>query len=300
MKNILLIGAACMALAACSTVDDLMGGDDAAAKAAEAAAANSAKLAAVLEAQDDDAKARYQYRNPQATLEFFGIEPGMTVVDSLPGKVWYAGILSDYLGPKGKVIGVDYSMEMWPLFGGFATEEWLAKRADWKSTWLADMAEGVDADDAPVDAFVYGSLPEDMHGTADAVLMVRAAHHFNRFEDEGGFFTQALADVSNVLKDGGTLGIVQHRAPEGNSDEASEGDNGYVKQSRIITFVEAAGFELVESSEINANPKDAPSDSDIVWRLPPTLGTSRDNEELRAEMQAIGESDRMTLKFRKQ
>jgi predicted methyltransferase len=301
----LLMGAAALAIVACgdnqpaqteAPADETAASEDV---VEEAVMTAEEKLDAVLAAQDEDTKARYQYRHPKETLMFFGIEPGMTVVDSLPGTVWYSGILSDYLGPDGKVIGADYSMEMWPLFGGFATEEWLANRANWKETYVANVNETRDEDDAPVEAFVYGSLPEEMYGTADVVMMVRAAHHFNRFEDEHGFFTQALEDVSNVLKPGGTLGVIQHRAPEGNSDEWSTGDNGYVKQSRIISFVEAHGFELVDTSEINANPNDQPTEDDIVWRLPPTLGTSGEDPELRAQMETIGESDRMTLKFRK-
>jgi len=132
--------------------------------------------------------------------------------------------------------------------------------------------------------------------------MIRAAHHLNRFEQEGGFFTTALQDVHTVLKPDGILGIVQHRAPETNSDRWAEGDNGYVKQSHMIAFVEAAGFRLVETSEINANPKDQPTNEDYVWRLPPSLRLQVEGEALeqqRAAMRAIGESDRMTLKFRK-
>ena len=300
----LMMSAAALALAACA--QETPSASDASEPAAtpeaeETAAAPSAeeRLDAVLAEQDDEVKARYGARHPKETLMFFGVEPGMTVVDSLAGSVWYTGLLSDYLGADGRVIAADYAMDMWPLFGGFATEEWIAERANWPTTFVEGVDENRDEDDAPVETFVYGSLPEAMHGSADVVLMVRAAHHFNRFEDDGGFFTEALEDVMNVLKPGGVLGIVQHRAPEGHSDEWATGDNGYVKQSQIISFVEGAGFEFVEASEINANPNDQPTEDDIVWRLPPTLGTSEENPELRAEMEAIGESDRMTVKFRK-
>ena len=102
-----------------------------------------------------------------------------------------------------------------------------------------------------------------------------------------------------ILKPGGVVGVVQHRAAESADDGWANGDNGYVKQSRIISVFESAGFELVETSEINVNPRDQPTQEEFVWRLPPTLGTSQEDEELRAEMEAIGESDRMTLKFRK-
>jgi nucleotide-binding universal stress UspA family protein len=149
-------------------------------------------------------------------------------------------------------------------------------------------------------AFDRGSVAEKVikHSTRP-VLMVRAFHHFNRFEEEGGFRTAALADAMAMLKPGGIVGVVQHRAPEANSDKWAEGDNGYVKQSEIIKAFEGAGFEFVGSSEVNANPADKPTEADIVWRLPPTLGTSRKDPALKAQMEAIGESDRMTLKFRK-
>jgi len=223
----------------------------------------------------------------------------MTVVDSLPGTFWYSGILAAYLGPDGKVIGADYSMPMWRLFGGFADEEWLKKQENWAETWVGGAGEWTGEGAAEVGSMVYGSVPDELAGTADVVLLVRALHHFNRFEEEGGYFTEAFADIHKVLKLGGVIGVVQHRAPAGNSDKWAEGDNGYLKQDQIIAAFEGAGFEFVASSEINANPKDQPTEDEFVWRLPPTLGTSEENEELKAEIMAIGESDRMTLLFRK-
>ncbi|WP_425409154.1 class I SAM-dependent methyltransferase [Hyphococcus sp.] len=262
-------------------------------------AAASESLDAILDSQPDDVKARYQYRHPKETLEFFGVEPGMTVVDSLPGEPgWYGNILIPYLGAEGKLIGADYSTEMWPLFTNFATPEFLENRQTWSEQFIT-AAQDVAGEDGPqIDAFVYGSAPERLAGTADVVLMMRAAHHFNRLED-GRFFTEALDDINMILKPGGIVGVVQHRAPEDTPDEWAIGDAGYVKQTQIVSVFENAGFELVDESEINANPNDQPTTDDIVWRLPPSLATSGDNPELRAEMQAIGESDRMTLKFRK-
>lgn len=299
MRKLLLVSCAAFALSGCQTLDGLKTIGNAESRAAEEAAANSAKLAGILDAQDEDTKARYDARNPQETVEFFGIEPGMTVVDTIAGQTWYAGILSDYLGTDGRVIAADYAVDMWALFGGFANEEFLERRASWPQTFVETAAENIDEDDAPVSAFAFGSMPDEFAGTADVVMMVRAVHHLNRFEEDGDYFTKALGDVATILKPGGILGVVQHRAPETNSDKASEGDNGYVKQSHVIAFIENAGFELVGTSEVNANPRDVPTDSDFVWRLPPTLGNSADDEELRATYVAIGESDRMTLKFRK-
>lgn len=260
---------------------------------------DGAKLTAVLAAQPAEVKARYEARNPKATLDFFGIAPGMTVVEALPGGGWYTKILMPYLGTDGKVIGADYALDMWPHFGGFATEEFLEKKKTWPATWT-EQATGWGIENAAnVAAFAFGSRDTSLDGTADAALFIRAMHNLNRFADKGDYMGAALSDVHALLKPGGTLGIVQHRSPEDNDAAWANGSNGYLKQSDVIAKVEAAGFELIESSEINANPKDTPTTEDIVWRLPPSLGTSRDNEELKAEMMAIGESDRMTLKFRK-
>lgn len=263
------------------------------------AVANEAKLDGALAAQSVETKARYDARNPKQTLTFFGVEPGMTVVEALPGGGWYSKILLPYLGHDGELIGADYSMEMWPLFGGFATPEFIEKRKTWVTDAVEAAQEWRGEHGAKASAFVFGSMPEEMEGAADVVLFIRALHNLARFNDEGGFFDEALADAHAVLKPGGIVGVVQHRAPEGNSDEWASGDNGYLKQSWVIEQFEAAGFELVDSSEVNANPKDQPAEEDIVWRLPPTLGTSKDNPELMAQMKEIGESDRMTLKFRK-
>jgi predicted methyltransferase len=108
-----------------------------------------------------------------------------------------------------------------------------------------------------------------------------------------------MAAIRGMLKADGLVGVVQHRAPESATDEWADGNNGYLKQSAVIDLFEKAGFELVASSEINANPRDKPGPEDDVWRLPPSLRTSKDNPELRDAMLAIGESDRMTLLFRK-
>ncbi|MEO1027760.1 MAG: methyltransferase [Pseudomonadota bacterium] len=262
--------------------------------------ASSDILSAALEGQPDDAKARYPYRNPKETIEFFGIEPGMTVVEVLPGGGWYSKILIPYLGDEGTLIGADYSVDMWGNFGGFATEEFLEGKKTWPETWVTNATEWLGENTTDLKAFAFGSRDESLDGTVDVVVMVRAIHHLNRFNtDEKNYMTEALGDINALLKPGGVLGIVGHRAPEANDDDWANGDNGYNKQSAVIGWAEAAGFELVESSEINANPLDKPTEDDFVWRLPPTLGTSGDNPELRAEMQAIGETDRMTLKFRK-
>jgi predicted methyltransferase len=142
-------------------------------------------------------------------------------------------------------------------------------------------------------------MPVELKGTADAVLFIRALHNLARFEEEGGYLTAALQDAFDVLKPGGTVGVVQHRARDTKSDEWAGGQRGYLKMSFVIAKMEEAGFEFEGGIEINMNEKDQPGEEDIVWRLPPSFATSHENPELKAEMEAIGESNRMTLKFRK-
>lgn len=302
----LLLGASALALAACGgepaettqpaaddVVDAVVESDDDVADAAEAS-----DLAAVVAALPEDAQARVPHRNPVETLSFFGVEPGMTVVDTLPGNPWYSGILIDYLGADGTVIGADYSPEMWTHFGDFSPEP--GSKDGWTAEWTATAEGWRNAEtDAAVGAVQFGNITDDVAGTVDVILQVRSLHHFNRLEDEGEFMTKGLADMMALLKPGGHVGVVQHRAPEDAADEWATGDAGYVKQSAVVAAFEAAGFELVSSSEVNANPNDQPTADDFVWRLPPTLATSREDDALKAEMEAIGESDRMTLLFRK-
>ena len=260
--------------------------------------ADSERLATVLAAQPADVQARYAWRHPQETLVFFGVEPGMTVVEALPGGGWYSKVLLPYLGSEGRLIGADYALEMYPLFG-FFNEEQLKAKETWMQQFTADATAWAGEGGAAVSAFVLGSLPEELKGQADAVLLIRALHNLARFEQEGGFLSAALQNAYDVLKPGGIVGVVQHQARDGMPDEWASGRNGYLKKDFVIARMEAAGFELVDSSSFNENDKDVPTTEDIVWRLPPSLATSRDNPELRGRMEAIGESNRMTLKFRK-
>jgi predicted methyltransferase len=259
---------------------------------------SSARLDAILVAQSDEVKARYQYRNPQETLEFFGIEPGMTVVEALPGGGWYSQILVPYLGEDGRLIGANYAHPMWPEFGFFG-QDFIDSMETWTTDW-PQQAEAWRGDDgATVEAFEFGSMPDELAGQADAVLLIRALHNLARFEDKGGFLTAAMNDVNRILKPGGIVGVVQHEARPEMSDDWASGDNGYLKKQFVIDRFTAAGFELVDESDVNQNPNDRPTAEDVVWRLPPSYQTSGEDPELRAAMDEIGESNRMTLKFRK-
>jgi predicted methyltransferase len=258
----------------------------------------SERLASVLAAQSEEFRARYRYRHPQETLEFFEVEPGMTVVEALPGGGWYTKVLLPYLGLDGHLIGADYAEDMWPLFGFYSEEQLEAKK-----TWIADFIAGAEEwrgdDSAGVSAFVLGSLPGEMHGTADRFLFIRALHNLSRFEGQGEYLTKAIGNAYDILKPGGIVGVVQHQAPDEMSDEWAGGSRGYLKKKRVIALLEGGGFEYLGEIGINHNHNDKPGEEDIVWRLSPSFATSRDNPQLKAELAAIGESNRMTLKFRK-
>jgi predicted methyltransferase len=252
-------------------------------------------LQAALDAQDDAAKARYNSRNPGETLAFFGIEPGMTVAEALPGGGWYSKILLPYLGPEGKLVGAHYPDDMWPRFG--FGDEWAATRVEASNTWTTTAAEWGVENGAKLADYKLTEMPEEMAGKLDAVLFIRALHNLNRFNADAGYMDATLAETFKALKPGGIVGVVQHNAPEANSDEWANGSNGYLKKAAVIAMFESAGFELVDSSDVNANPKDVPTEEDFVWRLPPTTAGTEEGTPERAAMEAIGESNRMTLKF---
>lgn len=269
----------------------------------DADAAELDRLAEVLDAQPEDIKARYAYRHPHQTLDFFGIEPGMTVVEALPGGGWYTRILLPYLGSDGHLIGANYALDMWPHFP-FGTDEFMERIRQWPEAFPEQAGQWCENDCAEVSTFWLGSMPDELAGTADAVLFVRALHNLARLQAEGidNYLDAALADAYNVLRPGGVFGVVQHQARADMPDDWADGSNGYLKQSFVIEQAEAAGFELVDESAINNNPDDLPATDEYVWRLPPSQRLPEDVENpdaLRARYEAIGESHRMTLKFRK-
>lgn len=254
-------------------------------------------LEAAVAARSADDRARDSARNPAATLAFFQVEPGMTVAEGLPGGGWYTRILANYLGSEGTLYGVTYADRMWQMFS-WANPEWIAKRMA-GSAKFPSLVAGFTDNGIAARGFAFEGMPADVRGTVDRVLMIRALHNLNRFEAEGGTRSAALADIHAMLADDGLVGVVQHRAPESASDEGAQGARGYLKESAVIDMFESAGFTLVASSEINANPKDQPGATDIVWRLPPSRRGTEEGTPERAAVEAIGESDRMTLLFRK-
>jgi len=310
MRKFLTLTTAALILAACSnaetdtvkadvtktveaTQDATAGSDKTYTKHAEF---DLPKLKAILKAQPEKAQARYGARHPAQTLKFFGIKPGMAVGEALPGGGWYTKILVPYLGEEGKLVGIDYSLDMWPEFS-FANEEFIAKKKNWPAEFVSKAAEWAPADGAKISATTFGDAAGASAGSLDAVLFIRAMHNLSRFENEGQYMTQALATTHAMLKPGGIVGVVQHRAPESAEDSWAIGSAGYLKQSKVVAAFENAGFKLIKKSGINANPKDKPTSDDVVWRLPPSL---RGSEETKEARMAIGESNRMTLLFKKQ
>jgi len=259
---------------------------------------DGAKLDSILADQPDKVKARFEARNPAETLEFFGITPGMSVGEALPGGGWYTKILAPYLGEDGKLLGIDYTLDMWSEFS-FANEAFIETKKSWPEDFVAKSAEWAPENGPEFAGMTFGTPVGDMAETLDAVLFVRAAHNLSRFESDGGYLTQAMKTTYDVLKSGGLVGVVQHRAPAEWDDAAANGSAGYLKQANVISAFESAGFEFVKSSEINANPKDQPVVGESVWRLPPSLSGASDDAALKAERIAIGETDRMTLLFKK-
>ncbi len=261
-------------------------------------ASNASSIESALAAQSEEVKARFEYRNPQATLDFFNVKEGMTVVEALPGGGWYSKILLPALGEEGKLVGVDYALEMWSNFD-FMTPERIEAKKTWVETWSSKANEWRNDGDGSVAAFQFDALPNEMKGSADAVLFIRALHNLFRFEENGGYLSKALKETHAVLKEGGVVGVVQHQAREDRPDDWADGRNGYLKKSAVIEHFEKHGFELVGESKVNENDKDQANEGDFVWRLPPSLSGSKDDADKRAAMLEIGESHRMTLLFKK-
>ncbi|KTE24730.1 MULTISPECIES: methyltransferase domain-containing protein [unclassified Sphingopyxis] len=219
--------------------------------------------------------ARDKYRHPAETLAFFGVKPGDTVVELWPGAGWYTEILAPLAKAGG---GTLYAAAPWDRG---------LNRVKAKQTENADVYGAVKLAEFPN----AGTNPKVPDGSADVVLTFRNVHNW-RFDGKDNT-AEAFKQIFAMLKPGGTLGIVDHRLNE-SDDSAKEEKSGYMKESSIIGFAEAAGFKLAGKSEINANPKDTKDYPKGVWTLPPTLTEGDANRDTYL---AIGESDRMTLKF---
>ncbi|MBB5685510.1 class I SAM-dependent methyltransferase [Sphingobium boeckii] len=216
---------------------------------------------------------RDQYRHPAETLAFFGVKPGAVVVEALPGGGWYTEILAPYLAKSGTL----YLAQSEGKGRDRLTAKFAADTATYGKVKFSEFP-------------MKGTAIPD--GSADVVLTFRNVHNLIMDKDTT-VPDQAFAGFFRALKPGGVLGVVDHRLPE-DRDIALEKSSGYLKRSTIVALAEKAGFKLAGETEINANPKDTADWAKGVWTLPPTLANG---DVDKAKYQAIGESDRMTLKF---
>lgn len=228
-------------------------------------------------------RARDRYRHPQETLEFFGLEDNMIVVEIWPGaKGWYTEILAPVLRERGKLYAAQFSEQ---------------SGVDFFRSSRAIFLEKIASQPEVYDRVVVTTLepPEQLEiapkGSADRVLTFRNVHNWMKSGNADTVF-KAFFDA---LKPGGVLGVVEHRGIEGQAQDPSA-DSGYVTESQVKSFARNAGFEWVDATEINANHKDTTIHPAGVWTLPPALRLGDQDVQKYLE---IGESDRMTLKFRK-
>jgi len=240
---------------------------------APAAKPDPAIAKAIADSRRSEAnRARDAYRHPAETLAFFEVRPGQTVVEFYPGGGWYTEILAPALKGNGRYVALS------PERGLPGTTALVERNKDWFGP-------------VTVAAFSPTAASAIAPGSADRVLTFRNIHNLIMAGD--AVAAKAFADFHAALKPGGILGVVDHRLPE-DMDVALEKKSGYIKRSTIIRLATAAGFKLAGESTVNANARDSHGWPDGVWTLPPTYKLG---DVDRAKYQAIGESDRLTLKF---
>jgi predicted methyltransferase len=228
-------------------------------------------------------KARDAFRHPAETLAFFHVGPEMKVGEYAPGGGWYSRLLGHYLGGEGQLVG---------LYANPLT----ATADPARQQRIRDTAAGFGKEVAgytglPAEKFAGITLDnlEGHKGTFDRILVMRAMHNLLR----GGTADTELKAMRELLKDDGLIGIEQHRAKADAPWSYANGTKGYLREADVIDFMRINGFELVAASEINANPKDTADHKEGVWEMPPVLATKRE------DLKGLGESDRMTLLFKK-
>jgi len=235
------------------------------------------------EQRSEQNRARDAARHPQQTLDFFEVKSNATVIEIWPGKGWYTEILAPYI----KQGGGQFIAAGFPLEGG---PKWRNKMQKAYLNFLAKEPTYYDAvrvvEIGPPSAWALGK-----DNSADTVLTFRNVHNWVK----GGYEKAMFEAMYKVLKPGGILGVTDHRAKP-NTDIETQKKSGYLTEQLVIALAEEAGFVLAGSSEINANAKDSTNHPKGVWTLPPML---RLGDQDRAKYLAIGESDRMTLKFKK-
>jgi predicted methyltransferase len=223
--------------------------------------------------------ARDVYRHPRETLEFFGLREDMVVVELSPGGGWYTEVLAPLLAGSGRYYAA-HSSPNGSAYGRRALGRYLQKLGE-----NNDVYGGVTVTTlAPPSSIVIAPA-----GSADLVLAFRNVHSWMN----AGVLAETFTAAFDALKPGGVFGVVQHRAKDGR-DEARMKETAYISEDFVIAAAKSVGFELGARSDINANPRDTGQWEGGVWELPPTLDVDEAQREARV---AIGESDRMTLKF---
>ena len=288
MPRAALLLVTALALAGCAAPAERPGwtGDLPAVRASDDAALRAAAFGDWRSAEH---RARDPFRHPVESLQFWGLKPGMTVVEIDPGgEAWWTQILAPYA----RATGGRYVAAYVDLAAPTVSEGARKARTDFEAK-VADPAR-------------YGAVQTVNFGptsglqmpanSADLILVARAFHNWGRQERTDRY----MSEFFRVLKPGGILAVEQHRAPEGSNWEQTA-PTGYVPESYVIDAAQKAGFRLEARSEINANPKDTRDHPFGVWTLPPIRRTEQGGRTLtageRARYDAVGESDRMTLRF---
>jgi len=242
------------------------------------------KLKAAIASQErpEADRARDRYRHPAETLTFFGLKPDWTVVEISPGGGWYTEILAPYLAERGHyyaagpATSLPDSSEGAKKSAAALAAKFSANPARYGKPTITEFQPPLRTEVAPADS-------------ADLVVTFRNVHNWISRETE----LAAFKSFYGALKPGGTLGVVEHRGKPGETLEEMK-KSGYVSEAYVKQLAKLAGFEFVASSKVNDNAKDTKDYPDGVWTLPPTLKLG---EKDREKFLAIGESDRMTLKF---
>ncbi|MES2149834.1 MAG: methyltransferase [Pseudomonadota bacterium] len=260
MKRLILAAMLAAGLAGAAHADDAL---KSAIGASHRAATNSARDGA---------------RHPYETLGFFGIKPTMTVVELSPEGGWYTEILAPYLRDHGKLIGAEM-----PVIATNRYAMLFKKKLDSNPAVYDKVVVGVFEPGVKYDFAAPGSV--------DLVLTFRNLHNWMELDD--GQRKAMFKSVFDSLKPGGVFGVVEHRLPAAMPMDP-KASSGYMHEAAVIKMIESAGFKLAAKSEVNANAKDTADHKNGVWALPPTFA----NKDVdRAKYAAIGESDRMTLRF---
>ncbi|MBA3862793.1 MAG: methyltransferase [Erythrobacter sp.] len=229
-------------------------------------------------------RARDAYRHPAETLAFFHVAPHMKVGEYAPGGGWYSRLLGHYLGGEGQLVGL--------FFNPVVVSQDEARRQTIRDAAAKFPGEVAGFTGLPADKFAgmtLDTLPDDQKGTFDRILVIRMMHNIMR----SNIADSEIKAMGELLKDDGMIGIVQHRAKADAPWSYANGTRGYMREADVIDFMRINGFDLVAKSDINANPNDTADHEGGVWEMPPVLRTKRE------DLKDLGESDRMTLLFKK-